>query len=242
MRIERLKGKTVEAIVLAGGLGTRLQHVVSDVPKPMADIGGKPFLSLLLTKLSGQGFRRIILSVGYKQENIRAYFQESYMGMCIDYVSENHPLGTGGAIRSAWESVEEDDVFVFNGDTFYDLDIHRFLMFHKARNGIISMALKPMKTFERYGSVELSEKGRIVSFCEKKMVENGLINGGVYVLNRDLGNVLREKEGVFSFEKDFLELFTDRFDIGGYIDDGYFVDIGVPEDYAKAQKEVNDYL
>lgn len=232
----------MEAIVLAGGLGTRLQHVVSDVPKPMADIGGKPFLSLLLTKLSRHGFRRIILSVGYKQESIREYFKESYGGMCIDYVSEDHPLGTGGAIRSAWEAVEEENVFVFNGDTFYDVDIHRFLRFHKARSGIISMALKPMKTFDRYGSVELSEKGRIISFCEKKMVDSGLINGGIYVLNRDLDNILRGKEGVFSFEKDFLELYTDTLDIGGYIDDGYFVDIGVPEDYAKAQKEVNDYL
>lgn len=217
----------MKAIILVGGFGTRLQSVVKDIPKPMADINTKPFLSYLLDKLSVHGIREIILSVGYKQETIKEYFQTSYKGMTINYSSEDEPLGTGGAIKKAIGYLEEnEEVLILNGDTFFDLDLKKFIALVKGSE--ISIALKPMKHFDRYGSVEV-DGNNVISFKEKKFVDNGLINAGIYLVNSNF--IKRMHEDIFSFEL-FLE---EQKNIQYYIEDSYFIDIGIPQDYKKAQ-------
>ena len=137
-------------IILAGGFGTRLSAVVKDLPKPMANINGKPFLHYIFQSLQRQNIENVILSVGYKHEIIQDYFQDNYLGIAIKYAIETEPLGTGGAIKHAFSFVD-DDAFVLNGDTFFDVDLS------KLRNdkSDLSIALKPMKNFDRYGTVEL---------------------------------------------------------------------------------------
>lgn len=223
------------AIVLAGGLGTRLQKVVKELPKPMAKIGNKPFLEILLCYLREQNIKKVILSVGYKKEMIQNYFGDSFCGLEILYSKEKTPLGTGGAIKKALRLVDEDFVFVFNGDTFFDVDLEKLKIFHQKNSADISIALKKMENFKRYGSV-LVENDKIVKFNEKKFTQNGYINGGVYILRRD---TLKIEEDVFSFEE-FLST-TDK-KIYGLVCDGYFIDIGIPQDYYKAQKDLARWL
>ncbi len=224
-----------EAIVLAGGLGTRLRKVVKDVPKPMADINGKPFLEYLLAFLAKQGIEKVILSVGYKYEIIKNYFGNSFLDMELLYSIENEPLGTGGGIRKSLFLVDSKVFFVVNGDTFFDVDLKKLFLFHKKKNSVLSVALKPMKSFDRYGSVKLDENKRIIDFEEKKYYVSGLINGGIYLLNKNffMSFNLREK---FSFEKDFLEKYYTMYDFYGLSFDDYFIDIGIPEDYERAKE------
>lgn len=221
----------MEAIVLAGGFGTRLQSVVSDVAKPMAKICGKPFVAYLIEYLSRFNVTRVVLCVGYKKESIQDYFQANYKGIEIVYSVEERALGTGGAIKKALPMVEAKKVFVCNGDTFFDVDLNAFL--HAMRDTKIALALKPMQNFQRYGSVVV-EAGRVVSFKEKEFTKQGLINGGIYLLQRDVFQDITEE--IFSFEI-FLQV---QKNIGGFVSDGYFIDIGIPEDYKKAQKDCKE--
>ena len=217
----------MKAIVLAGGFGTRLQSVVKDVPKPMAEINGKPFLAYLFDNLVKYGINEIIVSVGYKQESIIRYFKTNYKGIAIRYSSEEEPLGTGGAIKKAIQLLDPNqEVLILNGDTFFNLDLGRFSFVSKGKK--IALALKPMKNFDRYGSVEVDDKN-VISFQEKSFVSEGLINAGIYFINTDIFKQMRED--IFSFET-FLQSQTD---IGFYIEDSYFIDIGIPDDYKKAQ-------
>ncbi len=223
--------KNYPAIVLAGGLGTRLRGVINDLPKPMAMINGKPFLHYVFVYLSRQKVTKAILSVGYKAEVIEAHFGNKYLEVEIVYSKEDEPLGTGGAIKKAFQSVD-DFAFVLNGDTFFDIDLNGLQEFHFNTSADISMALKLMHNFDRYGTVE-TEDERIVKFEEKKPVEEGLINGGVYFLNKEtLAGVEAER---FSFEKEVLEKYVSVKKINGKVFGNYFIDIGIPEDYTKAQ-------
>lgn len=225
------------AIILAGGLGTRLQSVVKDLPKPMADISGKPFLEYLLLRLSQQGIKKVILSVGYKWESIRDYFGERFQEVSIQYSIEDHPLKTGGAILKAVRSADEESFFVFNGDTFFDLDSADFCRQHERSEGLLSVALKRMNNFDRYGVVRTDSENRILEFEEKRFHEAGNINAGVYLLNRGLFDHLSFPEK-FSFEKDLMERYCREMKFFGFPFDGYFIDIGIPEDYARAQQEL----
>jgi len=227
----------MEAIVLAGGLGTRLKTVVSDVPKPMAPVAGKPFLLYLLNWLCLSGVKHVILSVGYKWEVIYDYFGEEYWSMRLTYSKEESPLGTGGAIALAMKSVERNEVFIVNGDTFFPVELKNLISFHHTQKNDISIALKPMKNFDRYGTVELDSLNHIIKFKEKQATVNGLINGGIYLLNKSLVSLFPSKN-VFSFEKDFLEKKVNKISIGGFSFDKYFIDIGVPIDFRTAQKEL----
>ena len=221
------------AIILAGGLGTRLKSVINDLPKPMAMINGKPFLHYLFVYLTRQRVKKAVLSVGYKAVVIEAYFGDKYLDVEIVYSHEQEPLGTGGAIKKAFEQVA-DYAFVLNGDTFFDIDLNALQQFHEASNADISLALKPMKNFERYGTAQMKEE-RIISFEEKKFCPEGLINGGVYFLNKNLlADIFAQK---FSFEKEVLETKTATTKICGKMFDSYFIDIGMPEDYQRAQQE-----
>lgn len=225
-----------EAIVLAGGLGTRISSVSSDRPKVMLDVGGRPFLEILLDWMAQKGVARAILATGHLRQFIEEHFGGRWGDLEIRYSVEDRPLGTGGAVWKALTMASLDDVFVFNGDSFFDVDLSGLHEFHQSIGADVTLALKPMHDFERYGTVELRD-GRITAFREKKKIDAGLINGGVYLMNRRLVGRFDFPER-FSLETDLFEKMVDDLIIGGYVRDGYFLDIGVPEDYARAQKEL----
>lgn len=229
----------MEIIILAGGLGTRLRSEVKDVPKCMAPVAGKPFLWYLLAYLKRYSVSRVVLSVGYLREVIKDWIAEngSRFPYEIDYAVEEVPLGTGGGIRLALDKCHDENVLVLNGDTFFDVDLDELMTVHESRPASISIAMKPMRDFDRYGRVMVDDaSGCIERFCEKEPCAEGLINGGVYAISRkrlDL-TALPEK---FSFEKEVLEPESARGCVYGYVSDGYFIDIGIPEDYHKADRE-----
>lgn len=225
----------MEAVILAGGFGTRLQKVVHDVPKPMAPVAGKPFLSYLLDQLDRQGCTHAILAVGYKREVIQNFFGTGYKHISLSYSVEETPLLTGGALKKALQMVTEDEVFVLNGDTFFSVDFSKMIDFHKQVHSDATLAVKGLHDFSRYGTVQFGDDYRIARFVEKKACEKGFINGGVYILNRNLFDDISQAK--FMMEKDFLEKYVDSKVFSAFLCDGYFIDIGIPEDYAKANKE-----
>ena len=224
----------MEAIVLAGGLGTRLQSVVADVPKCMAPVAGKPFLYYLLTTLETAGFQHIILALGYKHETIETWLEGFKTSMNITSVIEDTPLGTGGGVRLALSKATQSSVFIFNGDSYLRLDYQSLLKCHIDKKALATLALKQMFRFDRYGKVEIDDKARIVRFGEKQYCDAGFINGGVYVLNR---NALEKFPEKFSLEKDFFEPEVSKGKLAGFPTNGYFIDIGIPEDYLRAQND-----
>jgi D-glycero-alpha-D-manno-heptose 1-phosphate guanylyltransferase len=226
-----------EAIVLAGGLGTRLREAVPDLPKCMAEVAGKPFLSYVIDSLRIQGVERFIFSLGYKSDVIEQYLQQQYPTLSYISVVEKELLGTGGAIHLAIQQALTDDVLVANGDTLFKVNLGELYSFHLNNHAECSLSLKPMINFDRYGVVELNDKKKIISFKEKQFYQSGLINGGIYLLNkkRFLQLPFAEK---FSFEKDYLEALYKDHNFYGCVQYGYFIDIGVPEDYKRAQVEL----
>lgn len=225
----------MEAIILAGGFGTRLQKVVHDVPKPMAPVADRPFLTYLLDQLVRQGCTHVILAVGYKKEVIQNFFGANYKGIPLSYSIEEKPLLTGGALKKALDLATEDAVLVLNGDTFFDVDFSKMIDFHIENRSDVTLAVKELHDFSRYGTVIFDDDFRITRFTEKKKCLKGFINGGVYVLNRTLFNNFSEDK--FMMEKDFLEKYVDSKLFTAFPCDGYFIDIGIPEDYEKANKE-----
>lgn len=231
-----------EAIILAGGFGTRLKNVVKDVPKPMAPINDKPFLEYLFKYLIKYNIQTVILSVGYKHEIISNYYSNSYYTLKLKYAIEDNPLGTGGGIVNALNYVNNNEVFIINGDTFFNVNLNDMCQFHKSNNSSITISLKEMKEFSRYGTVELI-RNRIITFNEKKFMKAGYINGGIYIFKKNI--LLEPKKEMlqkFSFEKDFLEKNVNKLYISGYISDSYFIDIGIPEDYEKACIELPEFF
>lgn len=231
-----------EAIILAGGLGTRLRSVVPDQPKCMAPVNGKPFLFYVINYLQKSGIEKFIFSVGYMHEIIAEYLHKSYSSLDYKISFETEPLGTGGGIKLACEKTTQENILACNGDTLFKISLQELDNFHKEKNADCSLCLKQMKNFERYGVVELNEDDSIQSFKEKKNYTSGLINGGMYALNVD--HFKKENlQGKFSFEKDYLEKSTQSSMDGeaklyGLIQDEYFIDIGIPEDYERAQSEL----
>lgn len=223
-----------EAIILAGGLGTRLREAVPDLPKCMAPVAGKPFLSYVIDHLRLQGVERFIFSLGYKSEVIEDYLQTEYPTLEYTSVIEEEPLGTGGAIHFAIQKANTNNIVIANGDTLFKIKLEEVVSVHEAKDSECTLALKPMQHFDRYGVVETDDNNRIVSFKEKQFYENGLINGGVYVLDKEkfLNRTFSSK---FSFEKDYLEKFCEEGKFFGSVQDGYFIDIGIPSDYQQAQ-------
>jgi D-glycero-alpha-D-manno-heptose 1-phosphate guanylyltransferase len=230
----------MEAIVLAGGLGTRLQSVIIDRPKPMAPIGEYPFLYYILKWLKKNGITRVILSVGYKWESIQKEFGENFNSMDLVYSIEDSPLGTGGAISLAMKKLFHNQFFIINGDTYFDIKLDDFLFFHQSGRFDFSIGLKPMKNFERYGTVEIDEKKNVIHFNEKIPKKDGLINGGLYVANQSISKCF-PTTNKFSFENDFIQKMPKELSFGGLIKDNYFIDIGIPEDYSRAQLELPKY-
>ena len=221
----------MEAIILAGGLGTRLRSVVSEVPKCMAPVAGKPFLEYVLEWLSRYDIDHVVLSVGYLKEVIFQYVESRSWPFEISYAIEEEPLGTGGGIRLALSRCRGDHVYVLNGDTFFNVDLDA-LPFAAP----VTLALKPMRDFDRYGAVDWD--GELVTgFREKEACAEGLINGGVYAIDRSqLDLALYPKR--FSFEQELLVPLSRLKLVSGRVQEGYFIDIGIPEDYARAQREL----
>ena len=224
----------MEAIILAGGMGTRLQSIVADVPKCMAPVVGKPFLYYLINALETAGFTHVILSLGYKHEIIKSWIADYDTLMDVTLVVEDTPLGTGGAVKLALSKAKQTSVFVFNGDSYLGLNYQALLECHTEKGALATIALRKMFCFDRYGQVEIDEEARIVRFGEKQYCDAGLINGGVYVLNK---NALEKFPDKFSLEKDFFEPEASSGKLAGFSTNGYFIDIGIPEDYHRAQND-----
>lgn len=223
----------MELLILAGGMGSRLKGVVDNIPKPMAPINGKPFLEFLLKYVSKYKVRKIVLCLSYKHEVVSQHFGNRYEDISICYSIEDYPMGTGGAIKKGLGQCSGKQVVLINGDTFYSVNLDDFYSFHVCKGADVSLSLKPMKQFSRYGSVVV-DGHRVVNFKEKQHQDYGLINGGWYVINSDIF-VKHNMPDKFSFEQDFLENKNITIDISAKIVDGNFIDIGVPEDYEKAQ-------
>lgn len=225
------------AIVLAGGLGSRMRKLNSSLPKPMLDIAGKPFLAYLLDYLCAQGISKTILSVGYQSEAIIKAFRNRHNNIEILYAIEDQPLGTGGAIKNALSMVENTHVFVLNGDTYFPVDLSKLLQHHENHSSDITLALKHMIETERYGKVVIDEDNRIVGFIEKEKMGAGLINGGIYVVCRDVFKGINLPLE-FSFERNFLARHLHQLRTYGIQFSEYFIDIGVPQDYDRARAEL----
>jgi D-glycero-alpha-D-manno-heptose 1-phosphate guanylyltransferase len=228
-----------EAIILVGGLGTRLKSVVSDLPKPMASVAGRPFLAYLLDYCKRQNIQRVVLCAGYKHETIENYFGHSYNGLEILYSIEDEPLGTGGALLKGLNLLTSPIVAFLNGDSICEVNLSEMAYFYNKNHADMVLAVKKMYRFNRYGTV-VFEKNRIVKFEEKKPLDEGFINVGVTLLNPEIIVGARhasplQEHPKFSFEKDILETHTTSLNLYAFETQEYFIDIGIPEDYALAQ-------
>jgi NDP-sugar pyrophosphorylase family protein len=223
------------AILLVGGMGTRLQPILTSMPKPLARVGNMPFLELLVLQLRSQGVRRIVMCTGHMAEQIEEEFGDGHKwNVAIEYSKESHPLGTAGAVKFAERHLRHDsDFLVMNGDSFLELDFHQFIRFHREHGGLISLAVRGVPDAARYGTVQMSADHRVVGFMEKTGAQApGIVNGGVYVFNRAILDYI--PHGPASFEK---SVFPRALKLGVYAleQHGMFIDIGTPEDYARAQ-------
>jgi D-glycero-alpha-D-manno-heptose 1-phosphate guanylyltransferase len=203
----------------------------------MAPVAGRPFLFYVINYLRSQGISNFIFSLGYKHDIIQEYLEKEFSRLTYTCVIEDEPLGTGGAIQLACHKATSDNVVVTNGDTLFRANISELIGFHQKKNAECTLALKPMKAFDRYGAVVMDESGVINDFKEKQYCESGLINGGVYILdkNRFLSHRFPAK---FSFEQEFLEKQSRSGSIYGLVQDDYFIDIGIPADFEQAQRDL----
>lgn len=226
-----------QAIVLAGGKGTRLRSVVSDLPKPMAPVAGRPFLEFVLDQLSEFGITHVVLSVGYKHELIESHFGREYSGMKLIYAVESEPLGTGGGILFASTKLPFDtDFFLLNGDTLYQTDLNGLEAVHITSGAMVTIAIKQMQHPDRYGTVEV-DGDKVLTFREKQTgLEQGWINAGIYVINKNVFSGLIKT--TFSFEEEVLQNENMKDKLAVYRGEGYFIDIGIPDDYAKANEDL----
>lgn len=230
------------AIILAGGMGTRLKTIISDLPKPMAPIMNVPFLTYQLNYLKHFGIKKVIFSVGYLSEKIIAHYNQSFENISIEYSIEKNPLGTGGGIRMAMSNLKEDLVLILNGDSFFDLNLEQFYNLHLEQKSDFSLALRYVNNSERYGNIEFNSSNQITSFIEKNQLnQSGYINAGVYILSKKLYLQNTKPDINFSIEKDFFEKQLNQLIIKGFEFKDYFIDIGIPEDYLKAQDDFKEF-
>lgn len=231
----------MEAVILAGGLGTRLKDVSNHTPKSMAMIKGRPFLEYQMDVLIGQGVKSFILSIGYKSEQIQDHFKDSYKNCSIAYAVEKELLGTGGAIKNAFRFATEENVVVANGDSLVVSDLQKQFQFHINKKANVTLALKRMKNFERYGTVKFDDDFRINEFVEKQPISEGTINAGLYIFNvKSFSENDWPKK--FSIERDYFEACVKTANMYGFLMNGYFLDIGIPADFKKAQTEIGTFF
>jgi D-glycero-alpha-D-manno-heptose 1-phosphate guanylyltransferase len=231
--------QVTEAIILAGGLGTRLQSAVPDLPKCMAPVNGRPFIAFVIDLLRKQGIEQFLFSLGYRSEAFIGFLSKQLPESNYQVLIEKEPLGTGGAIQFACQHARDEQVIAMNGDSIFKIDLASQAAFHLSHDADCTISLKYLENFDRYGAVKLNDDNSVASFEEKRFYERGLINGGVYFLNRHsfLAERLPEK---FSFETEYLQAFHTKRRMYGFEQQGYFIDIGIPEDYERAQKELTE--
>jgi D-glycero-alpha-D-manno-heptose 1-phosphate guanylyltransferase len=226
-----------EAIILAGGLGTRLRDSIGDLPKPLAPINSLPFLHYLFDYLKNQNIQSVVLSVGYHWEMIQKEFNDEYLGIQIKYAVEKEALGTGGGIKLALELIDGENCFVLNGDTYFDIVLNDLKEFHFLEQSECTIAAKHLTDFERYGTMDINTNGTVTAFLEKEPKQKGDINGGIYCLNKSILNSFPAKNK-FSFETDYLEPNAGTKKIKAKVFVNYFMDIGIPEDYTQFGKDI----
>lgn len=229
-----LPAVTLQAVILAGGLGTRLRPVVGETPKAMAPVAGRPFLEHLLSDLAAHGVRRAVLAVGYRREVIAAHLGAGFRGVSLAYSEEEEPLGTGGAVRRALRLAEPGPCLVLNGDTWVDLDHGAMVRAHVDAAAKVTIAVRAVPDVARFGALEL-DGGRVRAFREKGPSGSGFINAGVYVLGPDLFDGLA-LPAAFSLERDVFAPRVRELAPLAFEATGRFIDIGVPEDFERAQR------
>ena len=225
----------MEIIILAGGKGSRLLPITENIPKPMVEIGGTPFLELLLKGYSKKGIDVACLAIGYKKEVIIDYFSDWDLKLKLIYSVEQEVLGTGGALLNSLPLLGDEDVFVTNGDTFFDLDFGKMMKFHINNKSDVTVAVRTIRNYNRYGTILTDQDSRIVGFKDKVPMEEGLVNCGTYLVKRNSLESLG-LPNAFSFETQILEsdkLALNRF---AFSSEGYFIDIGVHADLERARK------
>lgn len=230
----------MKAIILSGGLGTRLRNVVKDVPKPMAPIGERPFLDYVLASLHGAPISEVVIAAGYKATAIANYFAEKPSNLPVRVVVENKPLGTGGAFRQVCNTFDSSEfVLAMNGDTINLVDFAAFCDCHPF-DADMRLLLRKVENTKRYGRANIHE-GKIFGFEEKTEGKNGWINGGVYLFR---AGILQDKTlpDSFSFETEYLEKRIADLKVDAYFSDSYFLDIGIPEDYERGQRELPEIM
>lgn len=229
-----------EAIILAGGFGTRLRETVPDLPKCLAPVKGQPLLYYIINYLIDSGINKIIFSLFYKNELVIQYLKDNFSLIDYDFVIEQNPLGTGGALALALKTATTENVVVINGDSIFKINLEELLQFHQSKNSNFSIALKKMADPIRYGTINMDGNGKIFCFNEKdETLKEGIINGGVYIINKYyfLNKIISP---AFSLEIDYLMIDTNKKNIYGKVFEDYFIDIGVPIDYHKANYDFND--
>jgi len=226
----------LEAIILAGGLGTRLRNTVPDLPKPMAPINGRPFLEHQMDYWIQQGVTRFVISVGYMRDKLISHFGNVYRGVTIDYAEEVEPLGTGGGLLLAYQKlIGDQDFVVMNGDTFFEVSFSDLKSFHLHKTTTVTLALFKVGLNDRYMGIQLSDDGYIQQFKVAPGLSQ-LANGGIYIMRRDSLQSLPWQPGEkLSLEDDLFEHLRQSNQLmGGIVSEGRFIDIGVPEDYQRA--------
>lgn len=225
----------VTALILVGGLGTRLRSVVADRPKVLAEINGRPFLTYLLDQIAATEIKRVILCTGHLGEQVKKVFGNQYRELQIAYSQESSPLGTAGALRLALPLIQSGLVLIMNGDSFCQTNLKDFQTWHNRQQAMGSLVLTQVPNTNRYGQVRIDAKGKILSFMEKGKVKGpGWINAGIYLLNRELLQTIPIDQEV-SIEKKMFPAWMPQ-GIYGYQSKGDFLDIGTPESYAQAEK------
>jgi len=224
-----------QAVILAGGLGTRLRSVVADRPKVLAEVCDRPFMAYLLEQLAGVGIQEVILCTGYLGDRVKTTFETSYHQFNLIYSQETSPLGTGGALRLALDYIKSDSVLVMNGDSFCEISISDFCSVHCHRQADTTIALTEVSDTSRYGRVEVDSTGKVLNFAEKgNSTGVGWINAGIYLIKRELISEIRNDQAI-SLEKEILPTWIEDKTVYSYRTQGKFIDIGTPASYALAQ-------
>lgn len=230
----------IDVVVLCGGMGTRLKGILGDNPKPMAKIDERPFLDILVGYTATFGFKRFILCAGYKAESIQEYYKSKKSRVEILIIEEEELLGTGGAVKNAEALIQSSPFLILNGDSFFDIDLCKFIDFHLSKKALLSVALISAKDAKDYGSIEIDSLDRVVRFSEKEKAGRGsLINAGIYLFNSEVLSLMPSNKK-FSLEYDFFPKIVGR-EFYGYLAKGLFVDIGTPERYIQARQLLKDF-
>lgn len=233
LRKKDLTGVTVA--ILAGGLGTRLHSILADRPKVLAKVQGRPFIAYLLDQMVHAGVRYVVLCTGYLGEQIKNEFGDSYKTLYLVYSQEYSPMGTAGALRLALPLFKSDHVLVMNGDSFFNIDMRAFWIWHCARGAEASLLLAKVQDMRQYGRVHLDNNGRVLRFKEKDDKGGpGWINAGIYLIKRHLILTIPANRAV-SLEKEMFPVWISK-GLYGYQSQGRFLDIGTPEAYAAAEQ------